>query len=144
MIQTMHGILQKHADDNKMLAEQLVAFKQQIMDADSFNSSNRKFHGFRYTSFGRYPAVLYFSEHQSPDSANDKEYYLNMEYGSGKAFKIPLNTLEEFYIVEGTNQLQFVWPEKGMFKKHRTETFESDLNEDVLEKYLDVKKMMEE
>lgn len=99
----MQGILQKHEKDNQLLAEKLVAFKQQITEADSFKHENQKYKGLRWTSFGKSEATLYFSEESK--GGNSGDFYIILEYGSGRAFKINLEQLDEFYIVEGTHQV---------------------------------------
>lgn len=101
----MQGILQKHEAENKLLAEQLLAFKQQIIESDTFNYENQKFEGFRYSSFGKSPALLYFTEESIGDNKTDLTYSLIMEYGSGRAIKVNVSKLEDFYINEGTNQI---------------------------------------
>lgn len=138
MNNTMQTILHKHESENRQLAEQLVAFKQQIIESDSFNTSNRKFEGQRWTSFGKSNAILYFAEESKGDNKVEVEYYLIMEYGAGKAFKVNLESLKEFYVVQDTFQLCFTWPEKNFFKKTRTETFETMEVEEILDKYLEL------
>ena len=135
----MQNILKKHEDDNKKLAEQLYAFKQQIIDSDSFSKENKKYVGWRHATFGKSQALLYFTEENVGDFKTDNEYYIVMEFGSGNAVKVALNKLEEFYMIEGTNQLCFRWPDKNkLFKSKRTETFESDSSEEILVKYLEI------
>lgn len=144
MNSTMQTILKKHEDDNRMLAEQLVAFKQQIIESDNFQRENKKFKGLRHGSFNKSEGVLYFTEESKGDNKTDKEYFLVMEYGSGSAVKVNLRSLEEFFIVENTNQICFEWPDKKWFKSRRTETFETDDPEAVLGRYLEVVAKMNE
>lgn len=134
----MQTILQKHESENRQLAERLVEFKQQIIKSDSFNISNRKFEGQRWTSFGKSKATLYFAEESKGDNKVEVEYYLVMEYGAGKAFRINIESLKEFYVVQDTFQLCFTWPEKNLFKKTQTETFEAMDVEEILDKYLEL------
>lgn len=62
-----------------------------------------------------------------------------MEFGSGSAVKIALNKLDEFYLIEDTNQICFRWPDKNkLFKSKRGETFESEFAEEILIKYLEI------
>ena len=135
----MQNILRKHEDENKKLAEQLYAFKQQIIDSDTFSKDNKKYDGWRHSTFGKNQALLYFTEENVGDFKTDNVYYLVMEFGSGSAVKIALNKLEEFYMVEDTKQIWFRWPEKNkLFKSKRSETFESEYSEEILLKYLEI------
>lgn len=101
----MQGILQKHEMENRMLAEKLLSIKQQIIDSDNFNIKNQKYPGMRWTSFGKGNAVLYFTEEIIGNNRTDVTFYLVMEYGSGKAIKVNLSELKEFYLVEHTHQV---------------------------------------
>lgn len=138
MNETMQNILQKHEAENRKLAEQLVAFKDQIMESDSFTKSNTKFKGLRHGSFGKSQGMLYFAEESEGDNKTGYEYYLVMEYGSGSAVKVNLRNIDEFYIIEGTHQVWFRWPDKKFFKSKRTETFEWEESETILDKYLEL------
>jgi len=144
MIEAMQKILQKHEKDNQMLAEKLVAFKQQIIDSDKFKTENQKYEGLRYTSFGKGRATLYFIEENVGNNKTDTKFSLVLEYGSGKAFKISIAEMTDFYKIEGTNQIWFSWPDKSWLKKNRTETFETPYAEIIVEKYLRIIEEMEE
>jgi hypothetical protein len=134
----MQNILQKHEKENRLLSEQLVAFKQQIIESDSFNTSNTKYEGLRWTAFGKSKATIYFTEESRGGNKTEVDYFIVIEYGSGKAFKVKLDSLKEFYIIEQTNQLCLTWPEKNLFKKIHSETFESTEVEEILDKYLEL------
>jgi hypothetical protein len=137
MNDAMQRILQKHEEENRMLAEKLVAFKDSIMESDTFNKNNKKYDGFRFSSFSKTPGLLYFISEK--DGASTKEiYYLVMEYGTGSAVKVNISNLEDFYNIEGTNQIVFAWSDKKWFKSTRTETFETPHSEEILQKYIDL------
>ena len=101
----MKGILEKHEKENRMLAEKLLAIKQQILDSNSFNTDNKKFSGLRWSSFGKGEAVLYFSEEIAGNNKTDVNFYLIMVYGSNKAIKVNLVELKEFYLIDETNKI---------------------------------------
>lgn len=140
----MQGILKKHEDENKMLAEKLVAFKQQILDTDHFNRGNKKYHGHRIGSFGRSPATLYFSEEASHEYSTELEYFLILTYGANSAYKVDVSKIEDIYIVQGTHQVCFTFPTKKMFKSKRSETFESEHAEEILLKYMEIMEKINE
>lgn len=95
--------------------------------------------GWRHGSFSKSQAVLYFTEENIGDYKTENEYFLVMEFGSGSAVKIALSKLDDFYMVEGTNQICFRWPDKNkLFKGKRGETFESESAEEILVKYLEI------
>lgn len=126
------------------MAEQLFAFKQQILESEDFSANNKKYEGWRHSSFSKSPAVLYFSEENIGDFKTDNEYFLIMEYGSGSAVKVSLRKIDEFYIVEGTSQICFKWPEKKLFKSKRSEVFESDSAEAIFQKYCELDQKLKE
>ena len=102
----MQEILQKHESENRKMAEQLVAFKQQLIESDNFTKSNLKFTGFRIGSFGaKTSAVLYFTEESEGQNDSEIQNYIIMQYGSGSAIKVDIGKLDEFYIIEGTKQI---------------------------------------
>jgi hypothetical protein len=138
----MQNILQRHEKENRLLSEKLVAFKQQIIESDSFNTSNKKYEGLRWTAFGKSKAIIYFTEESGGGNKTELDYFIVIEYGSGKAFKVKLDSLKEFYIIEQTNQLCLTWPEKNLFKKIHSETFESTDVEEILDKYLELEDKM--
>ena len=134
----MQNILKKHEDDNRILAEQLFAFKQQIIESNTFTMGNKKYSGWRFDILTKSEATLYFTEENVGNFKTENEYFLVMEYGSGKAVKIALSKLDEFYQVEGTNQIFFKWPDKKLFKSTRSETFESESAEEIMLKYYQI------
>ena len=142
----MQNILQKHEKENRMLAEQLVAFKQQIMESDDFSKGNSKYKGLRIGSFGtKYKATLYFTqEHSNEAEQADATYFLMMTYGNGNAVKVDISKLDEFFIVEGTQQICFEWREKRFLKSKRTETFESEYTNEIIDRYLELLKKNED
>lgn len=102
----MQNILQKHETENRLMAEQLLAFKQQLIESDTFEQNNVRFKGFRFGSFGaKTEALLYFTEERTGQNQSEANYYLMLTYGSGNAVKVDLTRLDEFYIVEGTQQI---------------------------------------
>lgn len=144
MIAAMQGILSKHEAENKLLAEKLVAIKQQIIDSDKFKTENQKYEGLRYTSFGKGQATLYFIEENVGNNKTDTKFSLVLEYGNGKAFKVGIEELSDFYLIEGTEQVWFSWPDNRWLKKNRTETFESPHAEAIIDRYVEIRENMEE
>lgn len=144
MIGAMQGILQKHESENKLLAEKLVAIKQQIIDSDKFKTENQKYAGMRLTSFGKYQGTLYFIEENVGNNKTDMKFSLVLEYGNGKAFKVGMEELTDFYLIENTKMIWFTWPDKSWLKKNRTETFETSDAELIIDRYLEIKNAMEE
>lgn len=134
----MQNILKKHEEENKKLAEQLLIYKQQIIESNTFTMDKKKYSGYRFDLLSKSAATFYFTEENIGNFKTDNEYYLVMEYGSGKAIKIALNKLDEFYWIEGTNQIYFKWPDKKLFKSKRSETFESESAEEILLKYNEI------
>lgn len=105
MISAMQTILQKHEKENQLLAEKLVGIKQQIIDSDKFKTENQKYSGMRITSFGKSQGQLYFTEENVGNNRTDIKFSLVMEYGNGKAFKVGLEELIDFYVIEDTKMI---------------------------------------
>ncbi|CAI2368937.1 unnamed protein product [Moneuplotes crassus] len=143
MIAAMQVILQKHEKENQQLAGKLMTVKQQIIDSCIFKTENRKYSGTRVTSFGKSQATLYFTEDDVGDNKTDPMFSLVLEYGSGKAFKVSMKNLTDFYLIEGTNQICFSWPENSWLKKSRTETFDSEESDAIVERYLQIMEQMD-